>query len=114
MYEIIEHKCWQFMLIGLLCTQKKRIRTTVSKKIRVHRTEISSKKYLKWDISLKGTNFGSFRTISRSGDLGSFFSIAALRPWFEYASFEYKEAYFSDNLNFDLYGAEQHIGGQKT
>ena len=30
------------------------------------------------------------------------FLIAALRPWFEYASFEYKEAYFSDNLNFDL------------
>ena len=43
-----------------------------------------------------------------------FFWIAALRPWFEYASFEYKEAYFSDNLNFDLYRAEQHIGGQKT
>ena len=31
-----------------------------------------------------------------------FFSIAALKPWFEYASFEYKEAYFPDNLNFDL------------
>ena len=31
-----------------------------------------------------------------------FFWIAALRPYIEYASFEYKEAYFSDNLNFDL------------
>ena len=72
------------------------------KKIGVHRTEKSSKKCLKWDISLKGTSFGGYRTISRSGDLGSFFWIAALRPWFEYASFEYKEAYFSDNLNFDL------------
>ena len=36
-----------------------------------------------------------------------FFPIAALKPWFECASFEYKEAYFSDNLNFDLYRAEQ-------
>ena len=31
-----------------------------------------------------------------------FFPIAGLRPWFKYAYFEYKEAYFSDNLNFDL------------
>ena len=44
-------------------------------KIRVHRTEKSSKKCLKRDILLKGTNFGSFRTISQSVDLGSFFGL---------------------------------------
>ena len=32
------------------------------------------------------------------------FWIASLWPWFKYASFEYKKAYFSDNLNFDFKG----------
>ena len=45
---------------------------------------------------------GILKKISMSDELESLFFIAALRPWFEYASFEYKEAYFPDNLNFDL------------
>ena len=59
----------------LLCTQKRRIRTTVSTQQLKERSEKSSKKCLKWDISLKGTNFGSSRTISQWGDLGSFFGL---------------------------------------
>ena len=47
----------------------------IGKVIRVHRTKKTSKKCLKWDISLKGTHFGGFRTISRLGDLGSFFGL---------------------------------------
>ena len=51
------------------------LNATIGKKIPIYQTEKSSKKCLKWDISVKGTNSGGFRTISRSGDLGSFFRL---------------------------------------
>ena len=69
----------------LLCTQKKRIRTTVSIFQKVPKMGYITQRY---NFSVRCTRI--------------FFSIAALNPWFEFASLEYKEAYFSDNLNFDL------------
>ena len=69
---------------------------TGEKKIWVHRTKKSSEKWLKW-VHIFAV-FGQY--LSRvTSDL---FWIAALRPWLEYASFEFKEAYFADKLNFDL------------
>ena len=57
-------KCRAYFKLGL--------NAAIERKIQVHWTEKSSKKCIKWDISLKGTNVGSFQTISWSGDLGFF------------------------------------------
>ena len=52
-------------------------------------------------LKKKGCQFFAYLKSQKVPGLSEPPIIAALRPWFEYASFEYKEAYFPDNLNFD-------------
>ena len=90
----------------LLCTQKKHIWTTDSTKQSKKRSEFiglrnrpKTAKYVHFMNMAKIWHlFGDFSV--RWTQI--FFWIASLKPWFKCASFEYKEAYFSDNLNFDL------------
>ena len=90
----------------LPCTPKKRIRATQQSE---KKSEFSGLRNLpkvpKMGYIAQRYKFWWFSDNISVGWPRIFFWIAALRPWFKCASFEYKEAYFPDNFNFDLQGA---------